>query len=62
MANEIRQATANRTLGLHNMFASFGDWIWQPGATSGALNTVRHNILSALDDAILSAPPNEPQR
>ena len=43
MANEIRQATANRTLGLHNMFASFGDWIWQPGATSGARNTVRHN-------------------
>ena len=47
MANEIRQATANRTLGLHNMFASFGDWIWQPGATSGALNTVRQALFRA---------------
>ena len=55
MANEIRQATANRTLGLHNMFASFGDWIWQPGATSGALNTVRHDTFP--HDAILSTLP-----
>ena len=55
MANEIRQATANRTLGLHNMFASFGDWIWQPGATSGALNTVRHNTFSV--SGVLLEPP-----
>ena len=28
------------TLGLRNMFATFGDWIWLPGSTSGALNVL----------------------
>jgi hypothetical protein len=38
MDNEIHRATVNSTLGLRNMFATFGDWIWLPGAGSGARN------------------------
>ena len=49
MDNEIHRATANSTLGLHNMFATFGDWIWLPGSTSGAKNVVPGGIETDTD-------------